>query len=131
VIADLTPFGPGARLEHVGLVVASIEAAAPGVEAVFDPLQKVRVAFVTLNGVPLELVEPAGDDSPVANSLRKGNKLVHLCYNVPDLDAATRAARAAGFFPLANPVPAVAFGGRRIAWVYSKTFGLVELLEAG
>jgi methylmalonyl-CoA/ethylmalonyl-CoA epimerase len=31
---------------------------------------------------------------------------------------------------LGDPVPAVAFGGRRIAWLYTPTRQLVELLEA-
>jgi hypothetical protein len=31
---------------------------------------------------------------------------------------------------LGEPVPAVAFGGRRIAWFYTRTHQLFELVEA-
>lgn len=125
-------FGAGARLHHVGVVVARIADHELGamVEAIHDPLQRVRVAFVSLAGTTIELVEPAADDSPVMSSLRKGSKLLHLCFEVPDLERALAESRDHGFHALGPPQPAVAFGGRRIAWCFSPVFGLVELLEA-
>ena len=47
--------GERARLRHVGLVVRSIEEAEPGTLGVADPIQGVRVAFVAVNGVQIEL----------------------------------------------------------------------------
>ncbi len=126
---NIDPFGPDATLHHVGLVVPVIDSLSPGSEVCFDPLQKVNVAFVNLQGVPVELIEPQGDDSPVMQSLRKGIKLVHLCYEVTDLEAVIQHCAEEGFRCIAQPVPAVAFGQRHIAWVYHKVFGLFELLE--
>jgi len=37
--------------------------------------------------------------------------------------------RPAGFHRLGTPKPSPAFHGRRVAWVFSKQFGLFELLE--
>lgn len=128
-IPELDVFGAAARLHHVGLVVASIAEAHPGLDSVHDPRQRVNIAFVDLNGVRFELLEPAGDKSPVRQSLEKNSKLVHLCYEVPDLEGALARCREFGFRCLQRPVPAVAFEGRRIAWVFSTTFGLVELVE--
>ena len=125
----LNAFGDGARLHHVGLGVASIEKLVQDAVTWDDPIQKVRVAFVELSGARIELVEPLGKGSPVDRSIREGVKLLHLCYEVPDLELALQRAQAFGFRRIQKPVPAVAFEGRRIAWVFSFDYGLVELLE--
>lgn len=126
---SIEAFGPDARLHHVGAVVPSIADQGLDLEPIHDPLQRVRVAFVDLAGTTIELVEPASDDSPIRRSLEKGGKLLHLCFEVPELDAALGSAAVHGFRALGPAQPAVAFGGRRIAWCFSPVFGLVELLE--
>jgi len=123
------PFGEHAKLHHVGLVVASISKSAPECEIFEDPVQKVRVAFTQVQNLTLELVEPLGEDSPVRESLNKGSKLLHLCYETEGLDSVIASLKGSEFRCLAQPVPAVAFEGRRIAWTFHPTFGLIELLE--
>ncbi len=123
-------FGPGAKAHHVGLAVESITALVPDAEITHDPVQKVKVAFVDFAGQPVELIEPADEKSPVSQNLRKGQKLVHIAVEVPDIEAAAAAARSHGFSRLARPVPATAFEHRSIAWVFSRQYGLVELIEA-
>ena len=128
---DLNAFGDEAEFDHVGVAVPSIqEAVEADARVVSDETQKVSVAFVNLNGLRVELIEPHGKDSPVASSLESGRQLVHICYRVPDIDAAIQRGREHGFHRIGNATPAVAFSGRRIAWVFSRTYGLVELLEA-
>jgi methylmalonyl-CoA/ethylmalonyl-CoA epimerase len=124
------PFGEGSRLHHIGLAVRSIAAVAPEVEATRDAAQRVAVGFVDLHGAVVELIEPLGDDSPVTRQLEQGQRLVHLCYEVQDLDGAMAHAREHGFHTLHRPIPAPAFDGRRIGWVFHAHFGLVELLES-
>jgi len=123
------PFGEGAAFHHVGLGVNSIESLSSESTPVEDPIQKVRVAFIVLNGTTIELIEPVGEDSPVRQGLEKGSKLLDLCYTVPDIDSALEHSRKFGFRCIHKPVPAVAFDNRRIAWVFSLQYGLVELLE--
>jgi methylmalonyl-CoA/ethylmalonyl-CoA epimerase len=123
-------FGVGARFHHIGLVVDSIARVSEVAEAVTDPIQRVTVAFVELNGISVELLEPAGDDSPIHGSLKRGTKLVHLCYEVPDLEKALEHCRQHGLRQFGRSVPAVVFDERRIAWVFSSELGLFELLEA-
>ena len=97
-----------------------------------DPLQKARVAFLTTRaGDPqIELVEPLGDDSPVQRFLQaNGGGLHHLCYEVADLEQELADFRSRGAIIAKRPQPAVAFGGRRIAWVITAEKLLVELLE--
>ena len=128
-ILSQSPFGEDAVFHHIGLGVASIDLVSPQSTPIEDPIQRVRVAFISLNGVTVELVEPLGEDSPIQQSLDKGSKLLHLCYTVPDLDLALEHAKQFGFRCIHKPVPAVAFENNRIAWVFSLQFGLIELLE--
>jgi methylmalonyl-CoA/ethylmalonyl-CoA epimerase len=123
-------FGPSARLHHVGIAVHSIESAVPGLQTIEDPIQNVRVAFADMAGLTVELIEPAGEHSPIDQSLKKGIKLLHLCIEVPSLEGALECCRKHGFRRISVPKPAVAFDMRKIVWVLNNTFGLVELVEA-
>jgi methylmalonyl-CoA/ethylmalonyl-CoA epimerase len=129
-------------LHHLGFAVSSISAAAEGFaasisarwdgEVIHDPIQGVRVAFfhpVDSRNPVFELVEPASEASPVSSFLKKGGGLHHVCYEIDDLESGLREARGVGLAIVADPAPAVAFDGRRIAWVCSKKRLLVELLE--
>jgi methylmalonyl-CoA/ethylmalonyl-CoA epimerase len=133
---------PEGGFHHVGFVVASIAIAAPGFagmlqadwdEQVFhDPNQDVRVTFMKSrrSGDPLwELVEPADDRSPVHSFAVKGGGLHHVCYVVDNLEQALTGARSLGAIVTRQPMPAVAFGGRRIAWIYTRNRLLIEYLE--
>lgn len=123
-------FGSDAAFHHVGLAVRSIaESIGHAAAIVHDEHQQVSVAFVDLNGVCVELIEPAAEQSPVTGNLNQRQPLAHLCFEVANLADAITAARAAGFHKVAHPAPARAFDNRRIVWVYSRTYGLVELLE--
>jgi methylmalonyl-CoA/ethylmalonyl-CoA epimerase len=126
------PFlGPDACFDHVGVAVRSIrEVAGPGVVPIEDPTQRVRVAFVDLGGLRVELIEPLGARSPIDANLQKGQSLVHLCYRVANLEEALSRLREEGLHRIARPAPAPAFDNRRIAWVFSRTLGLIELVEA-
>ena len=123
-------FGPDAAFHHIGLAVHSIRAVSPSSQLMANELEGVSMAFLRLSGITIELLEPLGDSSPVRNSLRAGIKLLHICYEVPELGEAIAHCRPAGFHCLGKLKPSPAFGGRRVAWVFSKQFGLFELLEA-
>jgi methylmalonyl-CoA/ethylmalonyl-CoA epimerase len=128
---------------HIGFVVASIPTSVPGfldsLQAVWDgtifhdPHQSVRVTFLRPKrpGNPLfELVEPAGEKSPVIPFLKRGGGLHHLCYEIDNLEQQLALSRSEGGLVVRQPLPAVAFEGRRIAWVYTKNQLLVEYLES-
>jgi methylmalonyl-CoA/ethylmalonyl-CoA epimerase len=130
------------RFHHTGFVVASISAVIESFcravggsswsETWHDPLQGVRVAFIYpshLGDPSVELVEPAAPDSPVAKFLERGGGLHHLCYEVYNLDQLVRGSAARGLVMIRRPRPAVAFGGRRIAWFLTRERLLIEYLE--
>ncbi len=130
VVNAVTYFGPGVTFDHVGMAVASIrDVAGPDVEVIDDPIQRVSVAFVDFAGLRIELIQPLGDGSPIDRTLERGQSLAHLCFRVQSLEQAVARGRQAGLHQLARPMPARAFGGRRIAWLFNRNLGLVELLE--
>ena len=98
------------RLNHVGVAVPDMDAAIAfwretmGAEVVTEPFdmpeQGVRVAFVDTpnGGTQVELLAPLSHDCPVNGFLAK-NPLGgqhHLCFEVPDIDAARAEFEAAG-----------------------------------
>jgi methylmalonyl-CoA/ethylmalonyl-CoA epimerase len=48
---------------------------------------------------------------------------------VDNLEQALAAARSLGALITRQPMPAIAFGGRRIAWIYTRNRLLIEYLE--
>ncbi len=101
-------------------------------DIVDDPLQHVRICFLEKEGAPrLELLEPLDDQSPVARTLTAvGVSPYHLCYEVEDIDAAITALRQQRFLLVKEPLPACAMGGCRVAFLFQKNTGLVELVES-
>lgn len=130
-----------ASFHHVGYVVASIAevgqafAQSLGMAwdglVIHDPLQEARVSFLrtTPDDPAVELVEPAGDKSPLHKYVAKGGGLHHICFEVDALEPQLEQSRQAGCLIVKQPLPAVAFGGRRIAWVFTRQKLLVEYLE--
>jgi methylmalonyl-CoA/ethylmalonyl-CoA epimerase len=122
VVQDLRQYGE-AYVSFLGLTVES-----PIFE---DPIQKVRLQFwKDAEGNLLELIEPNSPDSPVQNALRKGGGLNHLCYEVADVDQVIQKAIEKGGVPATGIVPAVAFEGRRVAFLFLPKLNLVEFVEA-
>ncbi len=130
------PHGP--RIAHIGVAVASIADALAFYRDVLGlaphpPEQADGATIVSLDfgGTEVELLEPRSPDSPVAKFLAKrGPGIHHVCYRVPDLDAALAACRRAGY-RLVDEVPRAGAGGRRIAFVHPKSTAgiLLELTE--
>jgi methylmalonyl-CoA/ethylmalonyl-CoA epimerase len=138
----MTEFQNGVSLHHVGYVVRSIEKSADSFarslaadwdgRIIHDPLQTALVSFFRPRqaGNPMiELVEPAGAESAVARFLERGGGFHHLCYEVDSLDRQLAWTRSNGDLIARQPMPAVAFNGRRIAWIYTKQRMLIEYLE--
>jgi methylmalonyl-CoA/ethylmalonyl-CoA epimerase len=130
------------NLHHVGMLVKKIPEAVEfyvqmGYEIktpiIHDPIQTAYVRFLKLaaDRVFLELVSPDGPDSKLATALQKGEGLNHLCYYTEDIQACCQWLRESGFLLIAEPVAAVAFNGRRVAWFRGAARLLVEVVERG
>lgn len=126
------------RIAHVGIAVPDLESALAFYRDVLglQPHQPEVVDGATIVGLSfgdaeVELLAPVEADSPIARFLaRRGPGIHHICYRVPDLDAALEACRKAGY-RLVDEVPRKGAAGRRIAFVHPKaTAGiLLELTD--
>ena len=131
------------RLHHIGMVVADVAASSelycrrfgytPGDGPLHDPKQQAMVQFLRLtsDSVDLELVSPDSAGSPLHAALTQKHPLHHICYSTEDIEAACRDLQSEGMTLIRSPVEAIAFGGRRVAWLMAKDRLLVEVLEAG
>ena len=127
------------QINHLGIAVKDLEAAAGiyqamglTVDKVIDvPEQKVRVAFIPVGEVTIELVQPTSEDSPVAAYLEKrGEGMHHLALQVDDLSAALAELAEQGM-QLIDKTPRRGAEGQ-VAFVHPRSTGrvLIELVEA-
>lgn len=132
------------RFKHLGVAVPDLERAIPVYREIFgselsagpfdDPIQSVSVCFLKGGDggpVEIELVAPLGENSPVRRILKSGGGAYHLCYETGDLAATIAGLLEKGCTLVHEPVPAVAFEGRRIAWLFTPTRQLLEVVERG
>jgi hypothetical protein len=61
--------------------------------------------------------------------LASGGGLHQICMEVPDFQVHIEASQAACCTLVRVPMPAVAFGGQKIAWITTRNGQLMELLE--
>ena len=123
---------------HVGIAVTSITDALPFYRDVLgmspghpETADGARIVSLHFGPVDVELLEPSDPASPIAKFLAKrGPGIHHVCYRVPDLDAALTRCKAAGY-RLVDETPRRGAGGRRIAFLHptSTNGSLLELTE--
>ena len=100
------------KIDHLGIAVDSIDDALAVYRALGlveekreeVPGQKVVAAFLPVGESRIELLEPTSPDSPVAKFLAKrGEGIHHVCFAVPDLDAALADLASKGFRLIHRP----------------------------
>jgi methylmalonyl-CoA/ethylmalonyl-CoA epimerase len=126
------------RIAHIGIAVESLDAALPFYRDVLgvrphpaEVADGATIVSIPLGESDVELLEARDADSPIARFIaRRGPGIHHVCYRVPDLDAALRQARAAGY-RLVDETPRTGAGGCRIAFLHPKSTAgiLIELTE--
>ncbi|MCX7899764.1 MAG: methylmalonyl-CoA epimerase [Methylocystis sp.] len=131
------------RLNHVAIVVENVEKAselyrsalgakvsAPEIVAEHG----VTVVFIELPNTKIELLEPYGENSPVAGFLAKNpaGGMHHVCYEVEDILAARDRLKAAGARVLGDGEPKIGAHGKPVLFLHPKDFcgTLVELEQA-
>jgi methylmalonyl-CoA/ethylmalonyl-CoA epimerase len=127
------------RIHHYGLATNNIQASMDVFHSLgyssgdvfIDPIQKVKLVFVSRPGEPMiELICDLDEAGPTKNIISKsGNGFYHICYEIDNMEESMEKLRNLGFMLKHKPVAATAFQGRKIAWMYNRSVGLVELLE--
>lgn len=123
---------------HIGYATASIERELatfallgylPEGEAFTDPAQGVSGCFIVGPGPRIELLQSLPGAKKLQPWLDSGVHMYHLAYLVDDIDRATAWARCQRARIAVEPVPAAAFGGRRIAFAMLRNGLLIEFVE--
>jgi methylmalonyl-CoA/ethylmalonyl-CoA epimerase len=128
------------RLNHVAMAVTNLDRSTAlyrdtlgaRVSAPLpQPEHGVTVVFVELPNTKIELLEPLGDNSPIAKFLEKNSDggMHHVCYEVDDIRAARDRLKASGARVLGDGEPKIGAHGKPVLFLHPKDFGgtLVEL----
>jgi methylmalonyl-CoA/ethylmalonyl-CoA epimerase len=131
------------RLNHVAIAVPDARAAAAVYrdtlgaqvsELVAQPDHGVSTIFIELPNTKIELLEPLGVSSPIANFLEKNTAggIHHICYEVADIFAARDKLMADGARVLGDGEPKIGAHGKPVLFLHPKDFSgtLVELEQA-
>jgi methylmalonyl-CoA/ethylmalonyl-CoA epimerase len=128
------------RLNHVAIAVKDLEkstslyrdtlgakVSAPQAE----PAHGVTVVFIELPNTKIELLQPLGENSPIAKFLEKNpdGGMHHVCYEVEDIIAARDRLKATGARVLGDGEPKIGAHGKPVLFLHPKDFNgtLVEL----
>lgn len=129
-------------VEHVGIAVKDTERAAALMVSLFGARRTgtsiheergLKLTFLELAGLTVELLEPVRSEGPVAKFLEaRGEGFHHIAFGVRDIHKALEDLRTAGI-ELVDPVPRKGTHGDLIAFVHpSSTHGvLIELCQKG
>lgn len=130
------------RLNHVAIAVPDLAAAAATyrdtlgakvTEPQVLPEHGVTVVFIDLGNTKVELLEPLGENSPIAAFLEKNpaGGMHHVCYEVTNILAARDKLKAGGARILGDGDPKIGAHGRPVLFLHPKDFmgTLVELEE--
>lgn len=127
------------KINHVGYLVGNIERAILSFEAlgyskksdiVEDPLRKIKICFLEQEGYCIELVSPTEEESVVYKTYKKMKDTpYHICYEVANIEESIAILKTQGYTQIQPIQEAVAFGGRRVVFLYNKYIGLIELVE--
>jgi methylmalonyl-CoA/ethylmalonyl-CoA epimerase len=128
------------RLNHVAIATTDVNKAAKiyretlGAkvsEPVAQPDHGVTTVFVELPNTKIELLEPLGENSPIANFLKKNPNggMHHVCYEVEDIYKARDQMRAMGATITGTGEPRIGAHGKPVVFLHPKDFlgTLVEL----
>ena len=127
------------KVHHIGYYVSNIEEAqqefislsytAEG-PCTFDEERRIYVQFLRNGSALVELVAPAEGCSLFPKSMRKmGASPYHICYECENIDKAIKDLQGHNFLLLRPPSPAPAIANHHVAFLYSSSVGMIELVE--
>lgn len=96
-----------------------------------EPAHGVTVVFIELPNTKIELLEPLGENSPIASFLEKNPSggMHHVCYEVGDIMAARDELKSKGARVLGDGEPKIGAHGKPVLFLHPKDFDgtLVEI----
>lgn len=130
------------RLNHIAIAVPDLAAASARYRDLLGahvgqpqalPEHGVTVVFIDTGNSKVELLEPLGENSPIAAFLEKNPSggMHHICFEVPDILAAAATLMAGGARVLGDGKPRAGAHGLPVLFLHPKDFDgtLIELEE--
>ncbi len=127
------------KIHHVGYLVQNMKEALEMMlrcggescgDIIYDEQRKTDIVFVKNGETLIELVAPRKGSEEVGKSLlRLGNIPYHICYECVSLDETIEELANNGCMLIKEPQEAIAINNRKVAFVYSDSIGLFELVE--
>lgn len=130
------------KLNHVAIAVSDLQKATAvyrdtlGAQVTDEtdlPEHGVTTVFVELPNTKIELLQPFGENSPIARFLEKNadGGIHHVCYEVDDINSAAQKLVADGARILGDGNPRIGAHGKPVLFLHPKDFcgTLVELEE--
>ena len=126
--------------DHIGYAVDDIEKAKKTMtflgwtfgDVIEDEDRGVYLCFGDMNGARVELVCPIKKDasSVIDAWLSKiGPTPYHICYKTKDLDEEIALLQKKRFKIMVPPAKAIAFGEKRVVFMYALSVGMIEIVE--
>lgn len=129
------------RVHHVGYAVKNIQKSSEMYEGlgykkegdiVYDKIRNVNILFMKNDAYRIELIESADTSipSPVDSYVKAGGaQPYHICYEATDLDLEIENLVKKKYILTDEAKKAPAIGGRRVAFLYKRAVGIIELVE--
>lgn len=128
------------KIHHIGYCVSDIDKSAAEFKKIGytvygpkyeDSCRKIYIQFMKNGETLIELVSPLGTGgSPVDGILQKvGSTPYHICYETSDIEDEIARLRQLKYVPVTGPEAAAAIDGNKVAFMFKRNVGLIELVE--
>ena len=128
------------KVHHIGYAVKDMQKAIHCFESlgycmdepVIDASRNITIVFARNGDACVELVAPCGSPNDVDGILKRtGASPYHICYEVKNVNQSIKELTKSGmgWMLVKQPAKALAIDGAKVAFLYSKNAGLIELVE--
>ena len=127
------------KVHHIGYLVKDVEKAFRRFSAlgfvceqdtILDEQRGINIMFILKDDVRVELIAPANNHSVVTDLLKKyRNTAYHICYTSGCFEEDMKHIENDGGIMIDPPCPAVALGGKKVAFFMFPEIGIIEIVE--
>jgi methylmalonyl-CoA/ethylmalonyl-CoA epimerase len=130
------------KIHHIGYAVKDIDKAINEFRElgyclkgniIKDEKRNVLIQFMENNGYKVEFISPyiLENKSPVDQILKKNGGAIpyHLCYVVEDISIKIKKLQSKGYILIEEENEAKAIDYRKVAFLYNRNIGVIELVE--